>query len=155
MVELPPEEEETEEKEGEEDEELQSEDGLEAIERMMARREPYDKVVAALDALEVPSERLAMASVAHTRLSAASMYDRPDDEVARLIASYLAVEWVPWRRLSAVLSACITSPDLFRHHVAPLVVESEAIDEKDDSLLEVLKTARQARQRVLGDTDEP
>lgn len=131
---------------GEEDDD--SDDALFTIERMMAARAPYEQVVAALDALEIPDDEQAMASVAHTRLSAASMYERPDDEIAQAIHSYLAVEPVPWRRLSAVLAACGESPERFQRHVEPLVTMSMTLD-RDGPLDNVLEAAQQVRRRLL------
>ena len=66
------------------------------------------------------------------------------------IERYLAAEWVPWRRLSAVLAACMDSPERFRLYVEPLIAESEALDELDEPLRKVLEAARTARHKVLG-----
>ena len=152
MVELPPEEEETLDEPGADDDD--ADHVLLAIERMMAARAPYDHVVAALDALDIPDDEQAIASVAHTRLSAASMYERPDEEIAHAIQSYLAAETVPWRRLSAVLAACSDSPERFEHHVEPLIATSMALD-RDGPLDNALEAARQVRNRLLGPASEP
>ena len=154
MVELPSEEEKTVDEPDEEDND--SDDVLFAIERMMAARAPYDHVVDALDALDaldIPDDEQALASVAHTRLSAASMYERPDDEIAHAIQTYLAAEPVPWRRLSAVLAACSDSPERFERHVEPLIATSMAL-ERDGPLDNALEAARQVRRRLLDPDSE-
>ena len=145
MVELPPEDEEHEEA-------LEPDSDLLAIEQMLARRAPYEQVIAALDALAPPADdRDALASIAHTRLTAAPMYRRDDRDISRAIDDYVAVEALLWRRLSAVLAACMDSPALFRSHAEPLIAEAEARTNTEGTPLgQVLIAARNARKRVLG-----
>lgn len=147
MVELPPE-------EKEEDEEALASDGeLSVIEQMLARREPYERVMSALDALVPPADDVvARASIAHTRLTAASMYERDARERCAAIEDYMAAEPTLWRRLSAVLAACVDSPSLFRRYVEPLIADAEAASAAEGPLVEVLATARKSRERVLGKT---
>ncbi len=135
-----------------EEETVAPDDPLYAIERMMAQRVSYDQVTAALDALAPGDDPEAMASVAHTRLTAASMYQRGEAELVRAIEVYLAAEPVMWRRLSAVLAACVDSPELFRRHVEPLIAEAEAeaVPGSDTPLGRVLDAAEKAKLRLFG-----
>jgi hypothetical protein len=142
VVELPPEEEKA----------LEPENELFAIEQMLARRADYDQVMAALDDLIPGDDQQALASIAHTRLTAASMYHRDESEIARAIEAYMALEPVMWRRLSAVLAACVDSPDLFGQYVEPLITEAEIVEIPDDPLRQVLETAKRVRQRLAGTT---
>ena len=139
MVELPPE---------EEEEALEPENEIFAIEQMLARRASYDEVIAALDALTPGDDPEALASIAHTRLTAASMYQRSESEIARAIEDYLAAEPLMWRRFSAVLAACVDSRDLFCRYVEPLISQAEAVETADAPLRQVLETARKARLRL-------
>lgn len=148
MVDLPPEDE-------EQEEALEPGSELLAIEQMLAQHVPYEQITASLDALTPPADnRDARASIAHTRLTAASMYQRDDCEISRAIDDYLAVDAALWRRLSAVLAACVDSPALFQRYVEPLITEAEARPDADRArttpLARVLAAAHNARTRVLG-----
>jgi hypothetical protein len=120
---------------------------LVAIERMIARGEPFDSVMAAIGALEYTNEDRKV-GLQRLRLTAVSMYRRPDQEIAAELDRFVALDMEPWRRLQSVLAACARSAALFQQYAEPLVKAGECNQHRDEPLERVLDAARALRSRL-------
>lgn len=88
------------------------------IERMIARKEPFETIIAALDrCLLQPGAEELRPAVEHTRVSVYCNHGRPPEECARVLDRYLSVESDLVLRADTVWLACSLVPALRPHYL--------------------------------------
>lgn len=124
---------------------------LDSVDKLLIVHAPYHEIVAALDeCARLPGADTVGPGIWQRRLNALHLYNRPDEERARVIDEYLTREEPLAWRASSVGAVCADRPELARRYLLPIIDELEAVSGTDRVLDRILTSLRIARDRTLG-----